>query len=78
MRPSPLFVSASQYVQHGAVGKLFVTSSHKLIKNSITICKVGIFREEKNVNVYHDRMTLQEQKFHIWQKKQSSTNKKVR
>ena len=50
MRPSPLFVSASQYVQHGAVGKLFVTSSHKLIKNSITICKVGIFREEKNVN----------------------------
>lgn len=23
-------------------------------------------------------MTLQEQKFHIWQKKQSSTNKKVR
>ena len=47
MRPSPLFVSASQYVQHGAVGKLFVTSSHKLIKNSITICKVGIFREEK-------------------------------
>ena len=47
MRPSPLFVSASQYVQHGAVGKLFVTSGHKVIKNSITICKVGIFREEK-------------------------------